>query len=315
MGSEQQIAFFLRELKDGDAWRRAAATKGLGGVGRDEHAWMLVAAAGDRAPEVRGAVAAGLGRLGVAEAGRTVLPALMGDDDPWVRSRASRAAIRLGLDGPAAVDAYARLLRDPDRHLRINALDGLGALGVPGHAPALVALLRDPDPAVWGRARALLYRLRRDPAVSAEVVRTAEQGADDARVRALQLLPGEWTERLRDALVTGLRDASAEVRIAVAARLSDVEATRTRDALVGALETERDADVAASLLRGLGRRSEERVTGPATRWLGDAVAGPSAAYALEPPGHRPPPWYCAPPSTTPRAAADDALRALDGGRP
>ncbi len=280
MGSEQQIAFFLRELKAGDTWRRAAAAKGLGRVGRDEHAWVLVASADDRAPEVREAVAAGLGRLGVAEAGRRVLPELMGDEDPWVRRRAARAAIRLGLDGPAIVDAYSRLLRDPDRHLRINALDGLGALGLPGHVPALVALLGDPDSAVRGRARVLLHRLRDAPGVGAEVVRTAQQGADDARVRALELLPGEWTERLHDALITGLRDASAPVRIAVAARLSDVEAAQTRDALVQALETERDANVAAALLRGLGRRGEERVSGPAARWLGDAAAGPSAAYAL-----------------------------------
>ncbi|MCF1593025.1 HEAT repeat domain-containing protein [Streptomyces muensis] len=286
MGAEQQIAFFLRELKDGDTWRRAAAAKGLGRVGRDEHAWVLVASADDRAPEVREAAAAGLGRLGVAEAGRTVLPALMGDQDPWVRRRASRAAIRLGLDGPAIVDAYTHLLGDPDRHLRINALDGLGALGVPGHAPALVALLGDPDSAVWGRARTLLYRFRDDPAVSAEVVRMAEQGTGDARVRALELLPGQWTERLCDALVTGLGDVSPQVRIAVAGRLFDVEATRTRDTLVGALEAERDANVAAALLRGLGRRGEERVTGPATRWLGDAAAGPSAAYALGAAGTR-----------------------------
>ncbi|KUO02629.1 hypothetical protein [Streptomyces caeruleatus] len=79
---------------------------------------------------------------------------------------------------------------------------------------------------------------------------------------------------------------SAEVRIAVAARLFDVEATRTRDALIGALETERDANVAAALLGGLGRRGEERVTGPATRWLGDAAAGTSAAYALGAAGTR-----------------------------
>lgn len=124
MGAEQQIAFFLRELKDGDTWRRAAAAKGPGRVGRDEHAWVLVASAGDRTPEVREAVAAGLGRLGVAEAGRRVLPVLMGDQDPWVRRRASRAAIQLGPDSPAIVDACTRLLRDPDRHLRINALDG-----------------------------------------------------------------------------------------------------------------------------------------------------------------------------------------------
>ncbi|MFI6013248.1 HEAT repeat domain-containing protein [Streptomyces sp. NPDC051243] len=280
MGSEQQIAFFLRELKDGDTWRRAAAAKGLGRVGRDEHAWLLAGSADDRAPEVREAVAAGLGRLGVAEAGRTVLPALMRDDDPWVRRRASRAAIRLGLDGPPFVDAFSRLLRDPDHHLRVNALDGLAALGVPGDVSRVVALLGDPESAVWGRARSLLYRFRDDPAVSAEVVLTAERGDGEARVRALDLLPRHWTERLLDSLLTGLHDQSAEVRIAVAGRLADVAHARTSDALATALETERDAHVAACFLRRPARRGDERVTDAATRRLDDAVAGPSAACAL-----------------------------------
>ncbi|MFI9756590.1 HEAT repeat domain-containing protein [Streptomyces sp. NPDC051963] len=286
MGAEQQIAFFLRELADGDIWRRAAAVKGLGRVGREEHAWALVGSADDRAPEVREAVAVGLGRLGVAEAGRAVLPALMGDEDPWVRRRASRAAIRLGLDDPEIVESFSTLLRDPDHHLRINGLDGLRALDVPGDVPALVALLGDPEGAVWGRARSLVYRFRDDPAVSAEVVRTAEQGAGDARVQALQLLPGHWTERLLDSLVQGLRDDSAKVRSAVAGRLLDVKDAQTQDALVEALDAERSARVADLLMHGLGRRAEERVTGAATRWLGDTAAGPSAAYALGAAGTR-----------------------------
>ncbi|MFE5918011.1 HEAT repeat domain-containing protein [Streptomyces sp. NPDC056468] len=286
MGSEQQIAFFLRALRTGDTWGRAAAAKGLGKVGRDEHAWVLVESADDSAPEVREAVAMGLGRSGVAEAGRTVLPALMGDEDPWVRRRASRAAIRLGLDGPAVVDAYSRLLRDPDHHLRINALDGLAALGVPGDVPGLVALLGDPDGAVWGRARALVWRFQDAPAVGAELIRTAEQGAPDARVQALQLLPWHSTVRLLDSLVTGLRDAAAQVRIAVTRRLLDIEDAHTQDALVGALEDERDANVADFLLDALGRRGEERVTVPATRWITHSTVGPSAAYALGAAGTR-----------------------------
>ncbi|MBT1093207.1 HEAT repeat domain-containing protein [Streptomyces sp. Tu102] len=280
MGSQQQIAFFLRELEDGDTWRRAAAAKGLGRIGRDEHAWVLVGFADDRAAEVREGVAAGLGRLGLAEAGHAVLPGLMGDEDPWVRRRASRSAILLGLDGPAIVDAFSRLLRDPDHHLRINALDGLRALGVPGDAGALLALLGDPDWAVWGRARSLVFDFRKDPAVSAELVRTAEQGAADARVLALELLPEQWTERIRDSLVTGLRDEAPQVRSTVARRLADMEDKRSRDALAEALEAEQDAGVAELLIRLLAERGDERVTGPAIRWLGDAAAGSSAASAL-----------------------------------
>lgn len=286
MGSEQQIAFFLGALKSGDTWRRAAAAKGLGKVGRHEHAWVLVDSADDPAPEVREAVAMGLGRSGVAEAGRAVLPALMGDEDPWVRRRASRAAIRLGLDGPAVVDAYSRLLRDPDHHLRINALDGLAALGDPGDVTGLVALLGDPDGAVWGRARALVRRFQDDPSVGAELIRTAEQGEPDARVQALQLLPGHSTVRLLDSLVTGLRDATAQVRIAVTRRLLDLADPHTQDALVAALEDERDANVACFLLDALGRRGEDRVTVPATRWLTHSTVGPSAAYALGAAGTR-----------------------------
>ncbi|MFB6640078.1 HEAT repeat domain-containing protein [Streptomyces chartreusis] len=280
MGSQQQIAFFLRELEDGDTWRRAAAAKGLGRIGRDEHAWVLVGSAHDPAAEVREAVAGGVGRLGVAEAGHAVLPGLMDDEDPWVRRRASRSAILLGLDGPAIVDAFSRLLRDPDHHLRINALDGLRALGVPGDARALVALLGDPDGAVWGRARGLVYEFRKDLAVRAELVRTAEQGAPDARVQALELLPKHWTGRILDSLVTGLRDESPQVRRTVARRLADEEGMRSQDALVEALETEQDADAAELLLRLLAGRGDERVTGPAIRWLGDATAGSSAASAL-----------------------------------
>ncbi|MGW0291820.1 hypothetical protein [Streptomyces tuirus] len=55
------------------------------------------------------------GRLGIAEAGRDVLPPLTDDGDPAVRRRASVAAVRLGRDGPAATGAFARLLSDPDR--------------------------------------------------------------------------------------------------------------------------------------------------------------------------------------------------------
>ncbi|MER7378139.1 HEAT repeat domain-containing protein [Streptomyces lanatus] len=286
MGSQQQIAFFLRELAEGDTWRRAAAAKGLGRIGRDEHAWVLAGAVDDPAPEVREAAASGLGRLGVPEAGHAVLTALMGDEDPWVRRRASRAAIRLGLDSPEVVDAFSRLLGDPDYHLRINALDGLRALGVPGDRRGLMALLGDPDWAVWGRARSLVYDFRDDPAVGAELVRTAERGTPEARVQAIELLPNLWTEPILDALVAGLRAESAQVRITAAARLIDVEDARGQEALAHALEAEQDAEVAESLLWRLGRRGDERVTGPATRWLGDAYAGAAAAAALGAAGTR-----------------------------
>ncbi|WP_328492165.1 HEAT repeat domain-containing protein [Streptomyces sp. NBC_00414] len=263
-----------------DPERRAAAAKGLGRIGRPEHAGVLVEAAGDPVPAVRAAAALGLGRLGVPEAAGTVLPGLMRDADPWVRRRASVAAIRLGLQGPTVTRAYAVLLGDPDHHLRINALVGLYALGVTGDVPALARLLGDPEGAVWGRARMLLYRFRDDPAVRAEVIRTAREGEGAARAEALEMLPKQCTERLLDSLLTGLRDPSPEVRYAVARRLLGLERLSVRDALVEALRTERDPEVAGTLLSGLGWRGERRVTDPAVRWLTDPGAGRWAATAL-----------------------------------
>ena len=280
MGSEHQIAFFLRELAGPDPLRRAAAAKGLGRVGQREHAWLLAETAGDLVPEVREAAAVGLGRLGVPEAGERMLPLLMRDMDPWVRRRASVAAIRLELHGSETVQAFAELLNDPDHHARINALVGLAALGVPGDVAALVGLLGDQDGAVWGRARSLLYVLRDDPAVKAEVIRTAREGDGAARVEALTLLPGRCTERLLDSLLAGLRDPSPEVRIAVARRLADVETPQVHEALAAALDAEQDPSVAGRLLDMLEQPDDQQMTGTARRWLRDPVAGPAAARAL-----------------------------------
>ncbi|MFB7934409.1 HEAT repeat domain-containing protein [Streptomyces sp. NPDC056039] len=280
MGADQQSAFFLRETAAADPERRTAAVKGLGRTGGAAYVRVLVAAADDPAPSVRAAAALTLGRLGVPGAGGEVLPLLMDDENPGVRRRASVAATRLGLRGPVVTEAFARRLADPEHHVRINALEGLAALGAPGDATALVGLLGDPDPAVWGRARTLVYRWKDDAAVRAAVIRTARQGAGAARAGALDLLPEGCSERLLDSLLTGLGDPSPEVRIAVARRLFDMPPPRTQDALAAALRTERDPEAAARLLRGLGRLGDEQVIGPAVRWLRDPQAGASAAHAL-----------------------------------
>ncbi|MEV0227850.1 HEAT repeat domain-containing protein, partial [Streptomyces sp. NPDC050704] len=279
MGAEHQIAYFLRELAGADPERRTAAAKGLGRIGRPEHATALVAVADDPEPGVRAAVAQGLGRLGARETGGVVVK-LLDDADPQVRRRASLAVLRLGLDGRPVTEVFARLLRDPDRHVRINALVGLDAFGVPGDVVALVELLGDPDDQVWGRASSLVHRFARDHAVRAEVIRAAREGEGAARARALEMVPADCAVRLLDSLLTGLRDPSPQVRTAVTRRLLNADAATAADSLAAALEDERDPGVAAYLLSGLGGRGDERATDPAVRWLSDPVAGPWAARAL-----------------------------------
>lgn len=271
----------MRELETGDTWRRAAAAKGLGKLGEPEHATVLVRAAADPAPEVREGAAMGLGRLGVAVAGSQTLPALMDDDDPRVRRQASLASIRLGLCDREVVEAYARLLHDPDHHLRINALEALRELGVPGDVPALVRLMGDPAHGIWGRARAMVFMFKKDPDVEAEVVRTAQLGEDAARVCAVLMLSDLHTDRLLRSLLRELAEGtSSEVRCAVAFRLARVNRPEIRDALVAALAAERDPEVAIQLLFLLGRSGDERLLGPASHWLRDERAAPAAAAAL-----------------------------------
>ncbi|MFF6916308.1 HEAT repeat domain-containing protein [Streptomyces sp. NPDC012466] len=280
MGADHQIAYFLRESARPEPERRAAALKGLGRIGRAEHVRGIAGAADDPVPSVRAAAALALGRLGIPEAAAEVLPLLMRDAHPQVRRRASAAAVRLRLGTPTLTRAFARLLSDPDHHVRINALDGLAALGVPGDVTALAALLGDPHHALWGRARALLYTCREDPAVRAELIRTAREGMGAARARALEWLPARCTEQLLDSLLFGLHDPSPAVRIEAARRLFPVEQRQVQDTLTAALHTEEHPEVAARLLSGLAGPGEDRVTGPAVRWLRDPVAGPPAARAL-----------------------------------
>ncbi|MGI5460751.1 HEAT repeat domain-containing protein [Streptomyces sp. CA-249302] len=282
MQAEHQIAYFLRELAapGTDPRRREAAAKGLGRIGRPEHTAHLVRATRDPEPEVRAAAAQALGRLGDREAGAEVLPALMADADPIVRRRASRAAIRLALSGGSVTEALARLLGDTERHLRINALDALYALGTPGDVPALVALLGDPDSQVWGRADRMVRKHLRDPAVEAEVLRTACEGTGPTRARALDALPVRRIAQVQGSLVDALRDESPPVRIAAARRLSRIDGEPVADALAAALVDERDPGVASQLLNRLGHRGDRRATGPAVRWLHHPEAGPSAACAL-----------------------------------
>ncbi|MYT10649.1 MULTISPECIES: HEAT repeat domain-containing protein [Streptomyces] len=281
MTTEHQVAFFLRELETGDTWRRAAAAKGLGKTGAAEHAVVLVRAATDPAPEVREGAAVGLGRLGVSAGLAETLSTLMDDDDPWVRRKASLASIRLGLRDREVVNAYGRLLGDPDYHLRINALEALRELGVPGDGPALVRLMGDPIPGVRDRAHAMVLEFREAPDIEAEVVRTALCGEDDARVLALWMLPDQHVDRLLPSLLKDLTGGpSTEVRCAVVFRLTRVKRPEVRDALFAALEAERDPKVASHLLFLLQRSRDERLLGPASRWLSDERAGPSAAAAL-----------------------------------
>ncbi|MFE6130151.1 HEAT repeat domain-containing protein [Streptomyces sp. NPDC056437] len=278
MGADHQIAFFLRELAAPEPWRRAAAAKGLGRIGRTEEVMALIHAGRDTDPAVRAAAALGLGRLGAPGADE-VLIALMRDADAQVRRRASVAARLLELTGPAVTDAFGRLLRDPDRYVRLNALTGLTRLKAIGDGKALVLLLGDPDFRIWGHARGLVAT-QMDDDLRAEVLHTARQGPGAARARALEMLPARDTHRLRDSLLEGLHNPAPEVREAVVGKLVDLKKRGTAALLLTALQDERHPDVARRLLRALGRLGERRLLAAALPWLDHPDVGPVAVDVL-----------------------------------
>ncbi|MFC8828711.1 HEAT repeat domain-containing protein [Streptomyces sp. NPDC057137] len=294
MSNEHQIAFFLRELSAPQPWRRAAAAKGLGRTGSAGDASALVAAGADPDPSVRAAAAVGLGRLGApggpargvgtattaSTATGELLIGLMGDADPRVRRRASLAADRLGLTGPAVTEAFTRLLRDEDRHVRLNALVALTRLGTIGDIEAVVRLLGDPESMVWGHARMLVWKRMDDSDVKAELLRSARHGSGAARARALDTLPSRCTPRLWDSLIEGLHDPAPEVRRAVVRKLGDGPRRGTADLLLARLDDERDPDVARALLGTLGWLGEHRALPAARRWIDHPELGPTVVEAL-----------------------------------
>ena len=318
-GSAHQIAFFLRELESEEPGRRAAAVKGLGRLGRgDEHGEVVARVARDAEAAVRAGAADALGRLAGDAAGPVVV-ALMGDADPSVRRRASLAAERLGLTGPAVAEAFRRLLEDTDWHLRLNGLLGLGARGETAEPAVLVRLLGDAGPYVWGPARSALYTSLHQKPVLEQLLHTARHGHGLARVRALDMLPQQHLRGLRDTFLDGLHDECPAVRRAVVGHLAGdlphgpadallsplglsgavdtffsalrrsgavesllpvLRPSATADALLSALEAETDSDVAARLLGVLGRWGDVRAVPAAVRWLDHPGTGTSAVEAL-----------------------------------
>lgn len=243
----------------------------------------------------------------------------MGDADTSVRRRATLAAERLALTGLTVTEAFRRLAEDADRHLRINALLGLGGRGETLEPAVLVRLLGDTEPLVRGHAQRALHASRNQGPVLEELLRTARHGHGLSRARALEMLPARHTRGLRDALLDGLRDECPAVRRAAVGLLAEdlrhgpadallsplrlsgavdalftalrrsgtaesllpvLRPSGTADVFLSALEAETDADVAARLLSALGGWGDVRTVPAAVRWLDHPEAGPGAVRAL-----------------------------------
>jgi HEAT repeat protein/cyclophilin family peptidyl-prolyl cis-trans isomerase len=284
----------VRNILDREA---ARDTTGLGG-------WLLTAPT----PEVRGAAAAALGRIG-ARGSRRALEAALWDKVASVRAR---AAFALGLLGDSAASAafVRRLPREKDpaaRDAMITALGYLGSRrdGSPEIAKSLhakrlserwaaaLAAARTGDPALSGplathadeKSSAMRWRVAyalgrvRNPAGAEALRRLAKDPVEIVRYHAARAL-GEVEDPGSARLLIGLlSDPAWRVRVNAAHALGALGAREAGPALVVALK-DRNAEVRWEAALSLGAIRDSSAVPALTKALGDSASGVVQGAAL-----------------------------------
>ena len=161
--------FFLRALKDEDAWVRWSAAEALGRLGAtDEALQALREALKDENALVRMGAAEALGHLGATDEALQALREALKDEDAWVRMGAAEALGHLGATDEA-LQALRKALKDENALVRMGAASALGRLGATDEAiQALREALKDEDAWVQaGAAEALGHLGATDEALQA----------------------------------------------------------------------------------------------------------------------------------------------------
>ena len=202
----------------------------------DPRALPLVASAlGGDTPKVRAAAAQALSHM-EGEGARAALLAALRDEDTWVRYYAARS---LGtLREAAALDALAEAARgDRAMHVRIAALEAIGAVDGPGTADILLPHAASDHADL---AAAALRALGRVSDTRAAPALTSALRSDDA-VRRLAAVTGLHAQATAESVKTLEWTAGADADAAVAAAATEALAHIGRrsgdvaDAAVGAL--------------------------------------------------------------------------------
>jgi len=182
-----------------------------------------------------------------------------------------QAASRLGIAGnTAAVAPLAWALKDPDNSVRLAALEGLGRIGDPTAAEAILAAARDSETgrgsedAAALRAAAASALAALGPGVAGVLVEAARDRNPRAREVAVSAIAGLGGLEAEQVLLSALRDDRSNVRQAAALGLPQAAALRAVEPLAAVL-THKDAQTRRSAVQALGM-----------------IAGDEAAAALAP---------------------------------
>ena len=220
-------------LADPDVGVRWKATEALGKLGSPA-VGPLTKSLKNGNVDVRWMAAVALGDIGDPEA----IPALMAaldDEDTYVRSR---AALALGEIGEAALAGLIAALRDGNDRVRWGAALALGEIGGSSAVEALVGALSDPDEGVRQRVAGALGDIG-EPAVPSliEALRSDEEVRRQGAIAAF----GQIGRPAVPSCILALRDGGDwRVRSGVARALGEIGERRGADALIRALEDERE---------------------------------------------------------------------------
>jgi HEAT repeat protein/energy-coupling factor transporter ATP-binding protein EcfA2 len=261
--------FFLRALKDEDAWVRGSAASLLGFLGATDQETIraLREALKNENAGVRGIAAWALGSLRATdqESIRALREALK-DEDAWVRGSAASLLGFLGATDQETIRALREALKDEDAFVRVCAAKVLGRLGTTDQEAirALREALKDEHALVRMRAAEALGHLgATDEAIQA--MREALKDEDAlVRMRAAEALGhlGATDEAIQ-AMREALKDEDALVRWSAALALESLGATdqETIQALREALKDENAwvRGSAALALESLGATDQETI--------------------------------------------------------
>jgi HEAT repeat protein len=213
------VLVLRRGLREYDPYERCYATSALAAAGdRDQIAQLVMIFQGTRAPDLRMAVADGLGDLGDADAVEA-----LGRLYSWTGPSYQRIVVNGVAEAhdPGAIELLSRTLTVSDRATRLTAERGLGQLG--NHRAIRILrrfLTAAQDP--FERATVAYSLLRLGDSSAEGIAKRILQGRADDNARAMGAVA---LGRARDPLVcpllrSAMRDGNIDVRIGAAVALT-----------------------------------------------------------------------------------------------
>ncbi len=274
---------FAAAMKADDIEAVDAAAWALGRIGGDNAVATLRGALKNESPAVRNAAAQGLvlAAEGLLKAGQQTAAAQIYDEArgaevPVQRQlEATRGAILAR--GEAGIPLLVEQLRsDNKKFVQL----GLGtARELPG-AQVAAALVKELETASPERAPLLIYALadRKELVDAPAIFRAAVEGDDSIQLAAIKVLARADAPQRIDALLQAAADDNADVSLAAATALADMQGTRVNGHLVELLPTANGKQLAV-LLNLVGKRRLEATNAVTKALANDDAAVRQAALA------------------------------------